>query len=248
MSGKHVGWVFEHSPFTGATFAVHLALGDVANDLNGHELWASIETTAAKARVSESSARRAYTELAEAGFIEKLHSGGGRHQTNRWRFLFPEVPAVFGSAKPAHGEQVSDVKPRHGEQVSPRNLFTDDAKPCHGDTRSIKNSITTPNGENSGDRADAPSPPPGDDEATIVQTIVACYVDDYRNACSGNDPPREWRAIAGREARKALRDGVSPENIKGCLWQITQERVKNPARLAYVISDAQAGVQRRPTR
>lgn len=94
MSAEAQGWVYRHSPYRGATFTVHLALADSANDQHDYELWMSMATIGAKARVDSGSARRAMAALTADGFVEMLEAGNGT--TNRYRFLFPDgAPVVF---------------------------------------------------------------------------------------------------------------------------------------------------------
>lgn len=85
MSSDAIGWVFKHSPFDGPTFVVHLALGDVANDVHDYELWMSTETLAKKAHVSRSTAVRALRELTEAGFLEVVKPGGATRKPTVYR-------------------------------------------------------------------------------------------------------------------------------------------------------------------
>jgi len=87
--------VFEHSPYEDSTFVVHLALADVANDLNENKIWAFHETLARKARVSDRSLSRAIATLLADGFLQKLESPQGRaRRATVYRFLFRPVATV----------------------------------------------------------------------------------------------------------------------------------------------------------
>lgn len=97
MSAEAVGYVFRHSPFTGATFAVHLAVADSVSDLNSNLFWMSQTKLAAKARCGRAAANKALKTLVEAGFIELEREGGGRSQTALYRFLFPQSEVQFES-------------------------------------------------------------------------------------------------------------------------------------------------------
>jgi hypothetical protein len=92
MSADALGDVFKHSPFKGETRNVHLALGDVANDMHGNLLWMSIPFLAQKANVSERTTRRALKKLVDAGWLEPVGSEDGRKpgpgKPQRYRFLF----------------------------------------------------------------------------------------------------------------------------------------------------------------
>ena len=100
MSSTAIAWVWEHSPLTGAGFVVHLALGDVANDMHNDELWVSLPTLARKARVSRATAKRAVDELVDAGMLEVLAERPG--STTLYRFVFvDDAPVVFSMRRRA---------------------------------------------------------------------------------------------------------------------------------------------------
>lgn len=89
MSAGNVGWVFDHSPYSGARFVLHLALGDIANDTYHDEIWASLPTLATKARQSPSSARTSLATMVADGYLELIEMGGGRSRPSRYRLLKP---------------------------------------------------------------------------------------------------------------------------------------------------------------
>jgi hypothetical protein len=90
MSIKVMTWVFDNSPMTNSNRLVLLALADHADD----ETWScypSIARLARKARLSESTTRRALQCLERAGAISvKVHGGESRREdrrTNRYTIL-----------------------------------------------------------------------------------------------------------------------------------------------------------------
>lgn len=91
MSADATGWVYRHSPYSGATFSVHLAIADSANDQNGNEFWMAQETLGNKARCTNRSARDALDRLVADGYLQELEGTvapkGGR-AVRRFRFLF----------------------------------------------------------------------------------------------------------------------------------------------------------------
>lgn len=96
MSAECVGWVYRHSPAKGATFQVHLAIADSANDQHGYELWMRQAKLATKARVSRKAAGDGLRWLVERGLLELLDHGKARGSANRYRLLMPGgVPVVF---------------------------------------------------------------------------------------------------------------------------------------------------------
>lgn len=104
MSGKATGFVWEHSPYHGATLLVHLALGDVANDMHDNELWMSIGSVAKKAKVSRSTASAALKELCDGGFLRMLQSGQNERKPSRyWLRTSPESGLVPEIAEPESG-------------------------------------------------------------------------------------------------------------------------------------------------
>jgi hypothetical protein len=94
MSGKAVGYVYEKSPYTGATLAVHLAIADVVNDLHGHLLWMSTDKVAAKTRTSRRTVQTAIDTLVEDGFLV-LVKKATQHFPATYLFVFPEKPTIF---------------------------------------------------------------------------------------------------------------------------------------------------------
>lgn len=95
MSSDCVGWVFRYSPAKGATFQVHLAIGDSANDQHYYELWMRQNWLADKARVARKTCNEALDWLRENGLVDLLEEGRIKGAPNRYRFLMPEIPAVF---------------------------------------------------------------------------------------------------------------------------------------------------------
>lgn len=95
MSATAEAYVWNYSPYTGATFAIHLALGDIANDVHNNELWASQSFLAAKARVGRDTVVHAMTRLTDDGFLERISPEGNTGKPVHYRFLMPEVPVVW---------------------------------------------------------------------------------------------------------------------------------------------------------
>lgn len=79
--------MLDHSPYTLAARLVHLVLAERANEDRDYELWYSISTVAAKAKLSRRSVEVALAKMVEDGFLELLESVKG--QPTRYRFLMP---------------------------------------------------------------------------------------------------------------------------------------------------------------
>ena len=90
-----MGWAFEHSPYKGAALVVHLALADSANDMYGHELWASQTWIARKTRTSRSTVNEILRRMVDDGYLEVLEDNVKSGRPNRYRFVFPEVDKVW---------------------------------------------------------------------------------------------------------------------------------------------------------
>lgn len=104
LSSVAVGWVFEHSPYRGATFAVHVAMGDSANDQNAHELWARQEWFATKARVTRQSVNRAIEQMVEDGFLVVLEDNSKTRKPNRYRLLMPAGLSTVLTSRVTQGD------------------------------------------------------------------------------------------------------------------------------------------------
>lgn len=123
MSAEAVGWVYRHSPFTGLTFAVHLAIGDSVNDQHHNEFWMLMHKLAKKARTTRARAQKAVQVLVHGGFLERLESGGGRSRPSLYRFSFPDVPVLYESRPQSASRRHSSSRetvPRGSETVPSR--------------------------------------------------------------------------------------------------------------------------------
>jgi hypothetical protein len=95
VSAEATGWTFRHSPFTGATFAVHLAIADSVNDQHEHELWMSQQRLAKKARLGLRATHTAMKALLDGGYLTLLEDNARAGKANRYRFEFPAVPVAY---------------------------------------------------------------------------------------------------------------------------------------------------------
>lgn len=113
MSADSSGWAYKYSPYKGATFAVHLAIGDSANDQHEFQFWMSLSKLARKARVSRRSATEAVRQMIEDGFLTPLHDDMGKAWVSgrpvNYRMEMPDdLPLIY------------DPKARVGVAVSSR--------------------------------------------------------------------------------------------------------------------------------
>lgn len=98
MSIRLMTWVWEHSPYKGATLLLHLALADHANDQG--TCWPSQKRLAIKARCSERAIRGMIKQMMADGHLELERHSNGR-KTNLYRLITPEIFAT-GSTLPPH--------------------------------------------------------------------------------------------------------------------------------------------------
>ena len=89
MSVQATTWVYEHSPYTGVFFSVHLAIADIVNDLYDNRFWLSEEALATKARCSTRTVERAKAQLVKDGYLEVTDGRHGPGKTNEYRFMMP---------------------------------------------------------------------------------------------------------------------------------------------------------------
>lgn len=214
MSSDAIGFVFRRSPFEGATFAVHLAVADSANDQYGNEFWMVLDKLAKKARVSRRSATTALGSLVESGWLELLQEGGGRSRPGRYLFLFPESAAVVYDSR-------QTAQPLRGSTTQTAQSATQTAQPLRGQ-RTQASQATAPNGA-------APS--------SKAAELVAFYVDECTRV--GVSPLRSWRARVGREIAVLLREGKPERYIRKALSFAASE---NKQAIAHIVADIERDV------
>lgn len=96
MSATATAYVWQHSPYTGTAFTIHLAIADVANDMHGNRVWASAATIAAKARSTRETVSRTVKQMVADGFLAYADEGQldqrkSRHQGREFTFLMPQT-------------------------------------------------------------------------------------------------------------------------------------------------------------
>lgn len=158
MSGRATGWVYERSPYTGAAFAVHLAMADVVNDMHENEFWAANATLCAKARISRQACNGVLARMVKDGLLEVLQRPPrGTHAPVRYRFLMPETATVFfdGRARVAVDDMKQGVL--MSSEATP-HVAVDDTFMSSEATQSLRGNSKerTPT---AGDRRSAPSSP-----------------------------------------------------------------------------------------
>lgn len=143
MSGEASGEVWKHSPLTGSQLLVHLAIGDVVNDIHENEFWMSTDSLAKKARVSRSTVTETLRWLVENGFLELLQAGGVSRKPSRYRFLFTSAPSnatrpLSDSTSAVSAHELKELKEIPNSASAISGLEPNDQEPdpkcirCHG--------------------------------------------------------------------------------------------------------------------
>lgn len=94
MSAEATGWVWKHSPYSGAQLLVHLAIADVVNDVNDNQFWMSTSALAAKAKVSRNTVTTTLSDLVARALLEMVESGAATRRPSVFRFLMPASAVV----------------------------------------------------------------------------------------------------------------------------------------------------------
>jgi hypothetical protein len=130
MSAEATGWVIRHSPYTGATFVVHLMVADSVNDQHGNQFWMGQSSLAKKARVSRVMANRALASLLADGFLTLIEDNTRAGKPNCYRFEFPDAPVRFDSRR--GGVNRSDTPQVGGVNSSYRGCKQEPRKGVNG--------------------------------------------------------------------------------------------------------------------
>lgn len=250
MSAKALGWVIEHSPFSGVTYNVHLMIADTVNDLHHNLFWLPLRALAAKSRCGVASASRALAELVERSFIAIVESPeAGRNGVGKYQFLFPRAPAVYRDGERITGPEMhtdppgyvppwnypdpANVPPPNDANVPPRN-----ESPENVPSRSAGTRPPAPGKSNPNKTLPSGGAPTSSDVAPL--DLVAFYV--QRARLRGYEPPSEWKKVLGNRVGKLLAE-KSPELIRDAISVLAEEN-KHPGNLAHIVVDLEAGPRR----
>lgn len=203
MSSDAVGWTFRHSPHTGTTLTVHLAVADSVSDLNGNEFWMSVGNLATKARCGRRTAGMSLGELLASGCLTLLEERIGK--PSRYRFEFPEVEVVYEARNRRQTTAATCAESAHPQDSDLRNLRTDlrshDAPPAQ-DLRTNPREPKEPTASGRSKRGEpTPEEQSGAAEPNPVRSGMARIDRSLRDLC----PPDRNTIYGDRRARlKAL--------------------------------------------
>lgn len=119
MSFKALSYVWAHSQAKGATFVVHLALADYANEED--KAWPSVESLSAKCRLSTRAVLYAIQELADDLKAVSVEKYASRRRTHLYTMNY--VHSESGSQCTTFVSTVNDV-PIHSAPRSPNPIGT----------------------------------------------------------------------------------------------------------------------------
>jgi hypothetical protein len=95
MSAEATGFVFRHSPYKGAGFAVHLAIADSVNDQHDNQFWMSLGKLAAKSRLARPTVSACVQQMIADGWLVEVSRSVG--STVCYRFMFIPSEVVYES-------------------------------------------------------------------------------------------------------------------------------------------------------
>lgn len=107
--------VWDHGPDDKAELLVLLALADFCNDAG--ECWPSVASIARKSRMAERSARRIFSRLVDAGWLE-IDAGGGRKNCNKYRVKNPDPQSAGPSVSLTLSAETLTLKPENPDPQS----------------------------------------------------------------------------------------------------------------------------------
>lgn len=104
MSAEAVGYVYRHSPYTGAMFTIHLAIADTVSDQHHNQFWMSTTNLATKTRTTRRTVQKAIDQLCDDFFIIQTRPAN-QHQPATYKFLYPPVDIVYETRSGAQSVQ-----------------------------------------------------------------------------------------------------------------------------------------------
>lgn len=132
MSAEATGWVWKHSPYSGAQLLVHLAIADVVNDTHDNEFWMSRSALAEKARVARSTVNETLSDMVERGLLLMLESGAEQRRPSRFQFVMSTArPTTDLDPERALGRPPSVTRPTSGPALDRSPVIT---RPIDGES------------------------------------------------------------------------------------------------------------------
>ena len=135
MSVTAEAWVERHSPFTGATYIMHRAIGEVVDEKL--EFYARLTEYAKKLRIERKTLGLAVQRLVAAGFLKVLESpftpeGKPTGKPGTYRFVFVENLPVVYDGKKRTAANAPEAPPDGGESNDAPQPNDRSARESHG--------------------------------------------------------------------------------------------------------------------
>ena len=127
MSAEGQIYVEKFSPYSGATFQVHLRLGLLSNDANDYRIFSGDVYLAEKCRCGVRTVKRAKAQLIRDGFLELLKPAAGR-RVAEYRFIFKgqRIGGQIGLPSEMGGHRRSNRGPTASSSPTYRNELKED--------------------------------------------------------------------------------------------------------------------------
>lgn len=246
MSAAATAWVWNHSPYKGVAFTIHLAVADVANDMNGNRVWASAATIAAKARTTRETVTRTLATMADDGLIRLLDPDAlavrkSRHLGREFEFLMPQTDVTSDHIELGH-EAIRCDEGSHRDVTSDHihDVTSDHIQGTQEETED-------------GTQGEPPTPlPPGGGESAGLSLVTSAPASLPEPQCSPSAAEvarqvlRQRRPSAAEVARQVLAAWVAATGRDPARSRMNDKRRKKiGARLAegYPPEDLIAAVQ-----
>jgi hypothetical protein len=130
VSIKVMSWVWDNSPHSGGALVVLLAIADFAHE-DGSGAFPSVETLAAKARLSKRQTQTILKELNESGELLVAH-GGGRRKSNTYTVVMENkgaVSAPFSTKGAVEDDSQRQMLHKKGEADSAETVMPTSPEP-----------------------------------------------------------------------------------------------------------------------
>lgn len=234
MSVKCLSWAWEKSRARGTDHAVLIAIADSANDDDHQRCWLRIKSLAEKARVSESTARRAVQELVRIGelVIERQASARGDLMANKYRVTMQSDPSC--QVDTTHQADTTPCQPDTTPPVrltpplvtvgeKPVGLST--ARDPFADDEEVHRIL----GAVEGGAFHLPGPGETEWRAAVITA--------FRDTHGGKDPSPSMREPWERKARECERGGYDAALITTCMRELMVQAGKGPGLLPHLVAE-----------
>lgn len=143
MTGVAIGWVYEHSPFKGAVFSLHITIADTVDDKL--VLYATLNHLAEKARLSKRSVQDGLDALVKAGMLTVLEPATNRFPAKYLVELPRDAPVLWilpGRRVANAATQKPGVQTAPSRVANPANQGGKPCTPSHISSSELKKQLS----------------------------------------------------------------------------------------------------------